>query len=150
MIEKALYEDLDEILALQKLAYISEAEICGDYTIPPLTQTLEGISDDFSKQTILKIVDGGRIIGSVRAYEKDGICCIGRVIVHPERQNKGLGKMLMKGIEDTFSTCTRYSLFTGKSSLRNLHFYSSLGYVAVGEEKVNEKLTLVYLDKMNS
>jgi ribosomal protein S18 acetylase RimI-like enzyme len=139
MIEKALYEDLDEILALQKLAYISEAEICNDYKIPPLTQTLEGIRDDFSKQIILKIADGGRIIGSVRAYEKDGICYIGRVIVHPERQNKGLGKILMKGIEDTFSTCTRYSLFTRKSSLRNLYFYSSLGYMTVGEEKVNER-----------
>lgn len=149
MVKKALYEDLEEILALQKLAYMSEAEICNDYTIPPLTQTIEGIRDDFSRQAILKIEDNGRIIGSVRAYEKDGICYIGRVIVHPERQNKGLGKTLMKGIEDAFSTCTRYSLFTGKSSLRNLHFYSSLGYTAVREEKVNNKLIFVYLDKMN-
>ncbi|EGW40932.1 hypothetical protein DOT_1036 [Desulfosporosinus sp. OT] len=35
MIEKALVSDLEEILTLQKLAYISEAEICKDYCIPP-------------------------------------------------------------------------------------------------------------------
>ena len=150
MVEKAFYKNLEEILALQKLAYLSEAEICNDYTIPPLTQTLEGIRDDFKKQTILKIEDDGKIIGSVRAYEKDGVCYIGRVIVHPEKQNKGLGKMLMKGIEDAFSTCIQYSLFTGKSSLRNLHFYGSLGYKAVREEIVDEKLTFVYLEKINS
>lgn len=148
--EKALYEDLEEILALQKLAYLSEAEICSDYTIPPLTQTLEGIKDDFTKQTILKIEEDGNIIGSVRAYEKDGICYIGRVMVHPERQNKGLGKILMKGIEDAFSACTLYSLFTGKLSLRNLHFYSSVGYKPVREEKVNENLIFVYLEKTNN
>jgi N-acetylglutamate synthase-like GNAT family acetyltransferase len=149
MIEKALYEDLEEILALQKLAYLSEAENCNDYSIPPLTQTLQGIREDFAKQTILKLEEDGKIIGSVRASEKDGVCFIGRVIVHPEKQNKGLGKMLMKGIEDTFGTCTRYSLFTGKLSLRNLHFYNSLGYRTVSQEKVNEQLTFVYLGKIN-
>lgn len=146
-IEKALYEDLEEILALQKLAYRSEAEICNDFGIPPLTQTLEGIREDFVNQVILKVVLDGRIIGSVRAYEKDGVCYIGRVIVHPDEQNKGIGKYLMKSIEEYFSGCKKYSLFTGKKSARNLYFYSSLGYKQVREEYVNDNLTLVYLEK---
>lgn len=149
-VEKAQYEDLEEILALQKLAYLSEAEIISDYTIPPLLQTLDGIKEDFRNQTILKIEDEGKIIGSVRACEKNGICYIGRVIVHPERQNRGLGKLLMKEIEDAFNKCSKYSLFTGKLSMRNLHFYGSLGYTSIGKEKVNEKLMLVYFEKPNS
>jgi 2-aminoadipate transaminase len=40
-IDRATVEDAKEILDLQKLAYQSEAEIYNDYTIPPLTQTLE-------------------------------------------------------------------------------------------------------------
>lgn len=147
MIQIAQYQDLEEILALQKLAYMSEAEINNDYTIPPLMQDIESLREDFRNQTILKMEDSGKIIGSVRANEKNDVCHIGRLIVHPERQNKGLGKMLMKGIEDAFSSCIKYSLFTGKTSIRNLHFYSSLGYKPVGEEKVNDKLTLVYLEK---
>jgi hypothetical protein len=37
-IEKANYEDLAEILDLQKLAYQSEAQILNDYSIQPLNQ----------------------------------------------------------------------------------------------------------------
>lgn len=149
MITEALREDLEEILALQKLAYRSEAEICGDFAIPPLTQTLEEIGQDFADQAILKKQAGGKIVGSVRAYEKQGVCYIGRVIVHPDYQNRGIGKELMKSIEQRFSGCGKYSLFTGSLSKRNLYFYGSQGYHPVREEKVNDKLTIVYLEKEN-
>lgn len=149
MVTRAMYEDLEEILALQKLAYRSEAEIIGDFTIPPLKQTIEGIRQDFKEQVILKETAGGNIIGSVRAYEKDGICYIGRVIVHPDHQNKGIGKQLMRSIEQTFSGCRMYSLFTGKKSERNLYFYGKAGYSAVREEMISDKLTFVYLEKIN-
>ncbi|MFZ5987819.1 MAG: GNAT family N-acetyltransferase [Bacillota bacterium] len=150
MIVKALFDDLEEILALQKLAYQSEAEICNDYNIAPLTQTIEGIKEDYRSQIIFKAVYKGQIIGSIRAYEVDGTCYIGRVIVHPEHQNRGIGKKLMKSIEEYFCRCNKYSLFTGKKSLRNLYFYSSLGYEEVKEEKVNDKLTLIYLEKIGN
>jgi hypothetical protein len=39
-IEKAQLQDLELILQLQYTAYQSEAELVGDYTIQPLTQTL--------------------------------------------------------------------------------------------------------------
>ena len=147
MIEKALFEDLEEILALQKLAYRSEALIYNDFGIPPLTQTLESIRDDFRNQVILKAVEGGRIIGSARAYEKDGTCYIGRVIVHPECQNMGIGKKLMLAVEEIFPQCHKFSLFTGKNSAKNLYFYGSLGYKQVREEHIHDSLTFVYLEK---
>jgi N-acetylglutamate synthase-like GNAT family acetyltransferase len=111
VVEKAKYEDLEEILALQKLAYQSEAELCNDFNIPPLTQTLEGIKEDYKNQTILEVKLDGKIIGSIRAFKKEDVCYIGRVIVHPEHQNKGMGKVLMKNIEELFSECSKYSLF---------------------------------------
>lgn len=150
MVTKALCEDLEEILELQRQAYQSEAIICGDFNIPPLTQTLEGMKQDFKNQIILKKVLDGEIIGSVRAYESDDVCYIGRVIVHPERQNGGIGTELMSSIERQFKQCGKYSLFTGAKSVRNLHFYGKLGYSPVREERVNEKLTFVYLEKDNA
>ncbi len=149
MVTKALYEDLDEILELQKLAYKSEAELVGDYTIPPLTQTLDGMKQDFVDQVILKSEICGKIVGSVRACEQDGVCYIGRLIVHPEHQNKGIGKELMRSVEEHFGCCRSFSLFTGLKSEKNLHVYGSIGYRKVREEKVNDKLTLVYLEKAN-
>lgn len=148
MVERASYEDLEEILALQKLAYQSEALICNDFNIPPLTQTIEGIGEDFRNQAILKAVMDDRIIGSIRAYEKDGTCFIGRVIVHPDCQNRGVGRKLMLAVEDVFPQCRKFSLFTGKNSVKNLYFYGSLGYKQVREEYVHDTLTFVYLEKV--
>ena len=50
IIGQASVKDAAEILALQKLAYRSEAEIYDDYTIPPLTQTLEEMRTDIETQ----------------------------------------------------------------------------------------------------
>jgi len=147
-IERAAKEDLNTLLNLQKLAYRSEAELCNDYTIPPLTQTYESICDDFSNMDILKAVDeNGNIIGSVRAYEKEGVCHIGRLFVHPDYQNRGIGKLLMQEIEKRFAHCTKYALFTGKHSIKNLYLYQKTGYKIVGEERLNEKVTIVNLEK---
>ncbi|GAA5008522.1 hypothetical protein GCM10023206_15110 [Acinetobacter puyangensis] len=40
LITQARLSDSEELLALQKLAYQSEAELNNDDNIPPLTQTL--------------------------------------------------------------------------------------------------------------
>jgi hypothetical protein len=76
LIERATISDAEETLALQKLAYRSEAEIYNDFKIPPIVQTLESIEKDFESQLFLKALLDGRIIGSVKAYSKEGTCYI--------------------------------------------------------------------------
>jgi GNAT superfamily N-acetyltransferase len=120
-VERATVDDAEEILSLQKLAYQSEAEIYDDITIPPLTQTLEEIKKDFEGQVFLKAVAGGKIIGSVRAFMKEGTCYVGRLIVHPDFQNKGIGTQLMGRIEEVFKGAQRFEIFTGHKSERNLY-----------------------------
>ena len=68
-VEKAAIENAEEILNLQKIAYISEAEIIDDFTIPPLHQTYGEILSEFSRQIFLKVVKDNKIIGSVRASD---------------------------------------------------------------------------------
>lgn len=148
IIETALISDLEEILALQKLAYRSEAEICNDFSIPPLLQTIEDIKNEYAYKTFLKAVDSGRIIGSVRANVNNNSCYIGKLIVHPDYQNKGIGTALMNSIENYFMGCERYELFTGQKSVKNLYLYKKLGYKVFKEEKISEKLALVYLEKI--
>lgn len=148
IIENALISDLEEILALQKLAYLSEAEICNDFSIPPLLQTIEDIKSEYAYKTFLKAVDSGKIIGSVRANLQDGTCYIGKLIVHPDYQNRGIGTALMNSIENCFKGCKRYELFTGKKSVKNIYLYNKLGYRIFKEEKISEKLTFVYLEKI--
>ena len=147
VIEQAQTSDAPVILALQKLAYLSEAEIWQDYTIPPLTQTLEEIELEFQTRTVLKVVLDGRIIGSVRAYLREGTCYIGKLIVHPDFQNQGIGAKLMRELEGRFAQAKRYELFTGAKSERNLYFYQKLGYRIFRKEELTGKVTLVFLEK---
>ena len=146
-IEQATIEDAQEILALQKLAYSSEAEIYNDFTIPPLHQTLEEIKTEFSDQHFLKFYSDGRIAGSVRAYEKEGTCFIGKLIVHPECQNKGIGTKLLQEVENTFDHVARYELFTGHKSEKNLYLYEKNGYRISSRHEVTDDLTLVFMEK---
>jgi ribosomal protein S18 acetylase RimI-like enzyme len=146
-VEKATLSDAEEILSLQKLAYQSEAEIYNDFNIPPLVQTLEEIKKDFGIQFLLKAVMDEKIIGSVRAHTKEGTCYIGRLIVHPDFQNQGIGTKLMVEIEKIFSTCQRFELFTGARSERNLYLYQKLGYKIFKTAKITDQTTIVYLEK---
>ena len=150
IIEQAEIEDAKAILDLQHLAYQSEAKIYNDYGIAPLTQDLAGIRADFERRLFLKTAIEGRIIGSVRAHLVQGTCFIGRLIVHPDFQNRGIGACLMRAVEARFPEAGRFELFTGHRSERNLYLYRKLGYRVFSEEKVSSGLTLKYLEKLAS
>ncbi|MBT8354522.1 MAG: GNAT family N-acetyltransferase [Desulfofustis sp.] len=77
---------------------------------------------------ILKAMSDGRIVGSVRAYAKEGVCHIGRLVVEPTYQNKGLGSRLLNAIEARFPAATRFELFTGERSKKSLYLYHKAGY----------------------
>jgi GNAT superfamily N-acetyltransferase len=150
MIQDAVAEDAAEILALQKLAYRSEAALYDDYSIPPLTQTLPEMQRDLYEQIVLKAVLGDRIVGSVRARQQGDTCYIGRLIVHPEHQNRGIGAGLMRAIEARFAGARCFELFTGDRSTRNLCFYGNLGYQIARRGALPNNVTLVYLQKDNN
>lgn len=146
-IEKAKLEDLPAILALQKLAFRSEAEIYKDYTLPPLLQDENSILKEFENGTILKATSDNKIVGSVRACQNEEICLIGKLVVAPEARGKGIGKRLMHAIEKSFSTSEKYKISTGHKSERNLKLYEKLGYKVVGTEPITSALSLVKMEK---
>jgi ribosomal protein S18 acetylase RimI-like enzyme len=146
-IVRATLADAEAILALQKQAYQSEAALYGDPSIPPLVQTIEEMREDLRTQVVVKAMDGERVVGSARAYERDGTTFIGRVIVSPALQGQGLGKRIMAAIEAEFPNARRFELFTGHLSTRNLRFYRTLGYQEYKTVAVSGTLSFVYLEK---
>jgi GNAT superfamily N-acetyltransferase len=108
---------------------------------------LEGIETDFEKQVFLKATIEGRIIGSVRGTMNEETCFIGRLIVHPDFQNRGIGTRLLNEIEQTFSQAKRFELFTGDKSERNLYLYQKQGYRPFKTEMISDDLRLVFLEK---
>lgn len=146
-IVRASVEDAKEILVLQKAAYLSEAALYDDYAILPLVETLGELRGRFYDHTFLKAVSGDKIVGSVRARESGGTCLVGRLIVAPDFQRRGLGTLLMREVESLFSGCRSFELFTGHRSEGNLRLYRRLGYEAFREEETSGSLTLIYLRK---
>ena len=149
IIKKAEFSDMNEILLLQKLAYESEAKLYNDFNIPPLIQTLKEIEEEFKNHIFLKSMENGKIVGSVRAVLIDSkTCYIGRLNVHPDFQNQGIGTNLMREIENIFKECERFELITGHRSIKNIKLYEKLGYKIFKTEKLTENLNLVYLEKI--
>ena len=145
-IMKSNEADAAEILRLQYAAYQSEAELNNDFTIQPLTQTLGELIAEYQKGVVLKAVQDGEIIGSVRAYADGDTVYIGKLIVDPSHQGKGLGKRLLTAIENTL-TGKRFELFTSGKSERNLHLYEKAGYTRFKEETSTSGITFVYFEK---
>ncbi len=144
---RAETNDAEEILALQKRAYRQEAEFYNNFTIQPLTMPLEETVRDFEKCIVLKAVEDGRIIGSVRAHEVNGTVYVAKLMVEPGMQNKGLGTQLMNEIEKSFSRIIRFELFTGYKSAKNIHLYEKLGYKKFKEELIPGEVGCVYMEK---
>ena len=147
MIVKADYEDLQDILRLQYLAYQSEAALFGSKDIPPLKQTLEEVIAEYREGIILKMVDENDvIIGSVRAKESNGTVYIGKLMVHPDRRCNGYGTKLLKEVEQ-FYPGKRFELFTSTRSLDNIKLYNKAGYKEFARKAVNDELQFVYMEK---
>jgi GNAT superfamily N-acetyltransferase len=147
-IQRAVIEDALEILALQKLAYRSEAEIYNDFSIQPLLQTLEDLRGEFQSHDVFKVLQGNNLVASVRTLVKGESCCVGKLMVNPAYQNQGIGYALMSYIENYYNAVKRFELFTGHRSMRNLHLYEKLGYREYRREKTSDRLTLVFLEKL--
>lgn len=139
--------DLPAILDLQIKCYSREAELYKNWDIPPLQQTLASLEQDFENQTFLKVVDGSRIIASVRAWEINNTCHIGRLFVDSDYQNRGIGKHLILVSEDFYKHMERFELCAGHLSVNTLALYSKLGYSEFRREHILSQLQLVYMEK---
>lgn len=139
--------DAEDILALQKQAYLSEAVLNADADIPPLTQTLPELQREFQRKHIIKIEQHGRIIASGQAYLQDDTCYIGRMSVLPALQGQGIGSHILAALEQYFGQARRYELFTGERSIANLAMYQRRGYLPFKTAKLG-KTTIVFLEKI--
>lgn len=147
-ITRARFEDAAAILDLQKLAYQSEAKIYDDSSLPALTQSLENLRAEFAEAVVLKGTLAERLVGSVRAKATDGICEIGRLIVHPDFQRQGIGSELLRQIEACFPDAYEYRLFTGDKSEGNIRLYQRHGYVITHTKALSPTVALAFMEKV--
>lgn len=144
-------EDVGELLTLQRAAYASEAQLYGDPHLPALVQTLDELVVELAASTALKAVLGHRVVGAVQARAEAGVLHVGRLVVAPDQQGRGIGTALLDAVERAAPPgARRATLFTGDRSTANLRLYRRAGYVEQRREPLpgsTSGVVLVHLVK---
>ncbi|GAB3147680.1 hypothetical protein GCM10027290_31340 [Micromonospora sonneratiae] len=96
----------------------------------------------------LKATMGHRIVGSVRARREGSVLHIGRLMVAPDLQGRGIGTRLLTAVErEAAGKVDRYMLFTGQLSHANIRLYERHGYIQVRRVQLKSDVVLVHLEK---
>jgi len=149
-IQRAEIEDLKEILELQKNAFKPVSLLLNNPNIQPMVQTYEELLEEYNDYLILKYTIDDKIVGSIRGrLTEENRYYIGKLIVHTDHQNKGIGYSLMKKIEEYCITCEKYFLFTGAITPHTLRMYTRLGYTETSREEI-DGIDLIMMEKANT
>ncbi len=136
--------DSGQVTVLQRGCWVEEAIANGTLQIPPLTETVEEVAAWLDRTLALGLWREGRLIGLIRGSHAGDAWEVGRIGVVPDLRGHHLGWWLMDEIEARAEEgCTRYELFTGAKSERNISLYERRGYVRIAQTRPD----LVYLEK---
>ncbi|MBP1969848.1 ribosomal protein S18 acetylase RimI-like enzyme [Virgibacillus natechei] len=111
--------------------------------IPPsaLEETVQSVSDAFKKgEKSLIAYEENNPVGMVRFQLKNESLYFYRLSVIPEKQGEGIGKKILKSLEDY---ANKFGVSTILCKVRmtvpkNMQLYSSIGYVVYDEEVVHK------------
>lgn len=122
--------DAGELLTLQRACWLQEA-IANDSVsgIPALHESLDDVFAWLEDWTSFVVRSHGRLVGAVRGRLEGDAWDIGRVMVAPDLQGRGLGRLLLEHIQAVApAAATSYVLFTGAGSADNLRMYKKAGF----------------------
>ena len=131
----AVPSDAAELLTLQRACWVQEQQANPGVHIPPLHEDLADVQAWLGTWTTLVLRVGGRLVGAVRGRREEEVWDIGRIMVAPDLQGRGIGRQLLTAIEQAAPPdVTGYVLFTGAGSARNIRMYKKAGYRLLGED----------------
>jgi len=93
-------------------------------------ETVDEFLAELPSATVLVARDArGQIVGAVRGRNVEGVWVIRKLCVSPSRQSKGVGRSLMRAVEEAVpSGCHKISVCTMLVLGQNVRFFLSLGY----------------------
>ena len=134
-IRAAVPADAGELLTLQRACWVQEQQANPGVHIPPLHESLADVEAWMASWTTLVLRSAGRLVGAVRGRVAGESWDIGRLMVAPDLQGRGLGRVLLAAIEAAApDEVTGFVLFTGAGSARNIATYKKAGYRLRGED----------------
>ncbi len=126
--------DAGELFTLQRACWLQEA-IANDSVsgIPALHESLDDVVAWIESWTTFVVRSSGRLVGAARGRLEgppgDQAWSLGRIMVAPDLQGRGLGRQLLEHIQNVAPpAATSYVLFTGHQSQGNIAMYRKAGF----------------------
>lgn len=127
-IRPATEADFAALLQVQRTAFGEYATV---YEVSTwTTETLDSLREDAKEKRIFVAEADGAIVGSVRFWTVAGVCVIRLLSVSPDHQKHGVGKALIREIEQVTADAHKFYACTMLRTARNIQFFLSLGYKA--------------------
>jgi ribosomal protein S18 acetylase RimI-like enzyme len=134
-----------ELLALQKTSYTVEAELIGSSDIPPLKETLWDLMH--CGEAFYGCFKRGRLVGAI-SYKKQGdVLDVHRLVVHPDRFRRGIGRSLVLHLENVEGTAGKILVSTGAKNYPARKLYLGLGFRESAEAEVAPGLYVSFFEK---
>lgn len=146
-IVRAAVDDAPAMLALQHVAFEPEARACGSREIPPLQETVAGIQAHIRTATVLKAMDGERLVGAIRGVVTGDTCVVRVLVVAEDQRGQGLGARLLEAIEAAHPDVARFELTTNMIMPANVRFYLRHGYDVVEQVQQAPTIRLAFMRK---
>ena len=118
--------DAGELLTLQLACWVQEQHDNPGVHVPALHESLADVEAWVARDTVLVVRSAERLVAAVRASRAGDEWHIGRLMVAPDLQGRGLGRWLLARIEEEAPPgVTTYTLVTGAGSTRNQRLYKT-------------------------
>ncbi len=125
----AVRADAGELFTLTKACWLQEQRANPDQVFPAIEESVEDAVRGVEEFTTFVARAAGRLVGSCRGRLTGDVWEIGRVMVAPDLQGRGLGPRLLALAEEAApAEATSYSLVAGARSADNLRMYTKAGY----------------------
>ncbi|NYE34920.1 tRNA (guanine37-N1)-methyltransferase [Nocardioides cavernae] len=131
-VRPAVPADAGELFTLQRACWLQELQANPGVEIPALRESLDDVRRGLGEWTVrvAREPSSGRLVGAVRGrLDRHGEWDIGRIMVAPDLQGRGLGRALLELVEELApEDVETFVLFTGAGSLDNQRMYKKAGF----------------------
>lgn len=133
--------DAGELWTLTRACWVAEQQANPGVVIPALIEDLDAVVEGIADWRTVVFRSAGRLVASARGRRDGSTWDVGRLMVAPDLQGRGLGRMLLEYAEQlgaphvAVGEVTAYRLHTGAASERNLRMYRRAGYRPLGESR---------------